>query len=156
MEQKKVQGVLGSNGQKVQGGWTYSPPLITVPGVKTRVPNQDDDGYLRFIPGFTADDGTRVEGHWSKGLVVPGINGKSVICFRHFYGITEDDFGKNISSMTEVIEKRRGDEVYILINHHKTGDPFMADIRFAPDGDGIPIHNSRTRINIIPRRHAQA
>lgn len=141
--------------EKKKNGWAYLP-LLTVRGVKTKVPKKDEDGYLRFFPTFIAENETKVEDHWGKGLVVPGITKRTVICSRFFYGITEDDFGKNISSTTEVIEKRRGDEVYTLINHHKTGDPFMADIRFAPDGDGIPIHNSRTRINIIPRRHAQA
>jgi hypothetical protein len=137
--------------KKVQGGWTYSPPLVTQRGVKTRIPIKDDEGYFRRVPSFTADDGTVVESHWSRGTLVPGVNGnKGVVIVRHFYGISECDFGQEICTTTEVIEKKRGDEVYTLINHRKTNDPVKFGINFKSKGSGIQVQGSTARVNFPP------
>ena len=142
MEQEKVQGVES----KVSGGWTYLLLSVPVTGVKTLVPESDSKGF-RFIPAFRADDGSMIEAHWSKGFVLPGINGKNVVVFCHFYGITEDDFGTEVTATTEVIKKERGGEVYTLVNHRKTGGPVKFGINFKSKGNGIQVYGSTARVN---------
>lgn len=130
------------------GGWEYET-VSRVCGVKVQVPMPDEKGYFKYFPSFVAENGEVVSDHWRKGIIVPGIRRKLEILGRFYYGITEADFGTEISTTTVIKRKVRGDEAYLQVEHHKSTDPCTLGIRFTKKGKGISIHDSLNKIVFV-------
>lgn len=128
--------------------WSYRI-LQEANGVRTSVPKS---AFMKFFEGhtFEAEQGSvTVPDHWRHGTKIKGghLN-------RHFFGINEFDMGRGITATVRIIEKKRGDATYVVVDIIKTlGVSAVADLRISPEKKevGVLIPGTETRVSIIPR-----
>lgn len=136
-----------------QAKWKYTT-LLQESGVRVKIPNMSQ--FTQFISAhsFNSENGpVVVPAHWKSGMAINGTKTDTVILNRHFYGIDREDLGKRITAIVKVVEKKEigSDRVFTMVDIHKENGRAVADLKFAPEGDGILIAGTRTRINIVKR-----
>lgn len=133
---------LSAKKNNTQVGPANYEVLKVVERVLVKVPKES--GFMQPQPAFVSSNGFKVPAYWKNGKPL----GKIFLNIQ-FFGVTEDNFGKNIIATIKVIKKVMSDgREFIMIDAINT--PGVApeyDLKFPEkSGKGIPIIGTNQEI----------
>lgn len=122
--------------------------LLIKERVLVKVPK--DSGFMTRQNAFKTPAGVSVPSHWKNGKPLKG----GVFLNVHFYGINEENLGRNIIASVEVIKKTmQSGREFIMLNVTNTpGVAPVLDLKF-PEGNngGIKITGTEQEVVFRPR-----